>query len=459
MKRFLLIFCVAVLCGCSQLSLPEKQIYHVANEYYFAPHLLPNVLPEMQFAAYWIDRCACPDSLILSAKQIDSLNAAICRNGLTRNIEEVPGNDSLLTFYNAMAWKYIERKRNYICEAELYQEDGSRLLRDETEFYLKNLPQDSLEFVSLCLDSLALLTHFTDEKMLPGEPFLSVQPLDTEFNQMQNNGLDMGNLTFAICYSRDKNWVFQINATSMGWMPRQNFFMLNSTDFISHWQTGIIRIPYSQYWRQADKNDFAGVLRMGTNVWIDTTFTDQNLYKILCPQSSHLDFAYVQKQDVTEKPHRLTSRNLLNDAFLWLNYPYGWGDTDQFVDCSKFIQKLFALYGIQMPRNGDAQGFSWQNLKDIFPELSHRSIIDKNGIPGFTLLRMPGHIMLYIGNQEGREYAIHVLYRYLQIDGEIVTSRVPNRVVVSDIELGEGTQRGSYLNRLSHIINPGIVTK
>ena len=29
--------------------------------------------------------------------------------------------------------------------------------------------------------------------------------------------------------------------------------------------------------------------------------------------------------------------------------------------------------------------------------LSHREVIRMQGIPGFTLLRMPGHIMLFVG--------------------------------------------------------------
>jgi len=31
------------------------------------------------------------------------------------------------------------------------------------------------------------------------------------------------------------------------------------------------------------------------------------------------------------------------------------------------------------------------------------------GIPGFTLLRMPGHIMLFVGIVDDTIYAIHVL--------------------------------------------------
>jgi len=41
--------------------------------------------------------------------------------------------------------------------------------------------------------------------------------------------------------------------------------------------------------------------------------------------------------------------------------------------------------------------------------LSHREVIRMQGIPGFTLQRMPGHIMLFVGVVDDTIYAIHVL--------------------------------------------------
>jgi hypothetical protein len=70
------------------------------------------------------------------------------------------------------------------------------------------------------------------------------------------------------------------------------------------------------------------------------------------------------------------------------------------------------------------------------------------------MLHMPGHIMLYVGAQAEHIYAIHMMYRYQQLNGKYITNRVPNRVVISTLRLSEGSTRGSYLQRLSAVLHP-----
>ena len=61
---------------------------------------------------------------------------------------------------------------------------------------------------------------------------------------------------------------------------------------------------------------------------------------------------------------------------------------------------------------------------------------------------MMGHVMRYLGNDEGRAGAISAMSEYGRPcgDGE-QTGRV-DRVTVSDLELGRGTSRRSFLERL-----------
>ncbi|MCF7793015.1 MAG: C40 family peptidase [Candidatus Cloacimonetes bacterium] len=455
-KSAYILFVFIILSGCSHLSKQENNIYHVRNEYYFAPHLLPHVSPEMQFAGYWIDKIEKPDSIILNSNDIENLNSHIKKIGLIRNVIDTEKDDSLIDEFHDLAYKYIERKKVFLEEAELYEQDGSRLSAEELDFYRENLPRDLTDFSNLCLDSLAFITHFSNELNLPGNYFLSEKTFDEEFNRLQNNGLDMGNITFAVCLSRDRKWVFQVNNDSYGWIPKENLFMLKNYHQLAKFKSGIVCIPYAQFWFKQNESGFAGTLRMGSKVWIDTTFSDEKHFRIYCPKVTATFFAYIRKNEIVLQPLSITSRNLLEKAFSWLNYPYGWGDTNQFVDCSKFIQKLYALFGINFPRNGNAQQNSWQSLREIFPEKPVPEILQNSGIPGFTLLRMPGHIMLYVGSESNKDYAIHVLYRYQQVDESIISNRVTNRIVISDLDLSRGTPRGSYRERLNVILNPGI---
>ena len=59
--------------------------------------------------------------------------------------------------------------------------------------------------------------------------------------------------------------------------------------------------------------------------------------------------------------------------------------------------------------------------------------------------------MLYLGTLEGRAYAIHSAWAYRRPRGGRDDTFVVNRVVVSDLTLGEGSRRGSLLERLNAV--------
>jgi len=63
---------------------------------------------------------------------------------------------------------------------------------------------------------------------------------------------------------------------------------------------------------------------------------------------------------------------------------------------------------------------------------------------------MPGHIMLYLGQRDGRDYALSAISEYLLPcpDGGYRTVRL-DRVAVTDLERGRGTERTAFLQRLA----------
>ena len=126
-----------------------------------------------------------------------------------------------------------------------------------------------------------------------------------------------------------------------------------------------------------------------------------------------------------------------------LNQPYGWGDMYGEQDCSRFLQMVFATVGIDLPRDSKNQA-QVSNAAVDFDEKSD----DNAKIAGLaktpaanTLLAMKGHIMLYLGMVDGKPYAIH----------DTTVSSV-DRVIVSDLSLGQGSKKGSLLRRLTRTV-------
>ena len=76
-----------------------------------------------------------------------------------------------------------------------------------------------------------------------------------------------------------------------------------------------------------------------------------------------------------------------------------------------------------------------------------------HAIPLATTLRLPGHIMLYLGNNKGRHYAIHSLWGIQESEKR----EVVGKVVVSDLNLGGQGPNGSLLDRITGMRTVGPI--
>ena len=120
-------------------------------------------------------------------------------------------------------------------------------------------------------------------------------------------------------------------------------------------------------------------------------------------------------------------------------------------DCSRFIQGVFSTVGIQFPRNSLQQakvgrliaGFTRQTG----PE-ERLGFLSDPTLGGTSILHMNGHIMLFLGSVGGVPYAIHDMRGYSEPVGKEERFRLVNRVVVSNLYIGQGTTSGAYLQRL-----------
>ena len=150
-------------------------------------------------------------------------------------------------------------------------------------------------------------------------------------------------------------------------------------------------------------------------------------------------------------------RNIIEQAFKLLNEPYGWGDMFGEQDCSGFICEVFSTFGITLPRNSGTQakiGDIRGKFNDSTSVNEKINVIKEKGIPGVTLLRKNGHIMLYLGLYNDNPYIIHETWAYPKKLGLKERKILINKVVVSDLFLlGENTSAGSPIERINVITN------
>jgi hypothetical protein len=163
-------------------------------------------------------------------------------------------------------------------------------------------------------------------------------------------------------------------------------------------------------------------------------------------------------------PRPLTRRAVLTAAFAYLGEPYGWGDRDGGRDCSRYLMDLFAGLGVMLPRHTSDQALAGSYVVEVPPatrEPDRLALLDEHHRRGVLLLHFPGHIMLYLGRDaDGAPMAIHSFAEYLvpcagrpadAAVGERETLLKVNGVHVSDLELGRGTSRTAFIQRIAKI--------
>jgi hypothetical protein len=110
-------------------------------------------------------------------------------------------------------------------------------------------------------------------------------------------------------------------------------------------------------------------------------------------------------------PMSLTPQNVARIGDRMMGQPYGWGGLNGGRDCSAMMRDLFAPFGIWLPRNSARQAESGArvSLDALRPEMKEQRLLS-SAQPFRTLVWMPGHIGLYVGQWQGRAAFFHNMW-------------------------------------------------
>ena len=295
-----------------------------------------------------------------------------------------------------------------------------------------------------------LVVHPTDLRCVPEDAGLFTRPVDRDFDRNRCSVLHPGELVRVERVSRDGRWRYVHAGHGVGWLRDAAL-------------TPPLRPAEARAFRDAphrlaaldDHLLTAGgfVLRLGVS--LPVVGHADGFYQVQVPTLDGLaDDFLPDSAPVALAPQPLTRRAVLTLLFARLGDVYGWGDTGGGRDCSRLLLDAFSTFGLRFGRHSGVIAES--GVRTV--ELGHLSAMDKRAAmrradrEGIVFLYMPGHIMLYLGEHEGRPYALSALSEYLVPcpGGGDHTVRV-DRVGVTTLELGRGTARTSYLERLTRL--------
>jgi len=437
-----------------------------------ASHLLPNVSPGMEKPEFWIKKIQNPGRLLLTPGEIRKLNEEnlkredlfLCR---VKDLKEDWMKEEILTLLKE-DWEGFGRT-----EEIRYGRYGYPLEESFWNELKKNLDQEALKERNRML--FGLIVKRTDIRVFPTEELSMSTHANYEFDRFQHSSISPGSLVGIYHFSKDRLWAYVQTSFIRGWIRTTALAIAKgknkAVDYEETKERWIITGNFVKVFGDPSLHQIIFLAQMGTTFPILSlayTTTQQGL-----PEKTGInDQCYIIKIPFREVDGELTFRkgdipkdedihqgflpytqeNLARQAFKMLHQPYGWGEMFDARDCSRFIMDIFATFGILMPRNSKFQariGISLGQVEGMTIKKKQR-VLDR-AIPLATTLRLPGHIMLYLGKDKGKYYAIHNIWG-IQKAGWFgpVTEKI-GKVVVSDLSLGKSGPHQSLLHRITDI--------
>jgi len=417
---------------------------------YEVPSLIGHSQRMMKTAGFWISHHPTPDAVIMNPDAIDQFNARLrTDNKLTKDIFTIIQDLKTETLLDE-----LEKTLADITAKEYFTAQG---VRDDEDFMDDVKRNMNLSGVVIGVEPhYGLVVHYTSQRFLPTKEGLYEQKDDLNFDQLQNSALDVGTPVAVVHTSADGLWDYVLTDISDGWVEAKDIAIGDENQVREYAQDkdfAVVIKPKADIFLNESMTDYYDYARMGMRLPLTSLDAGRATVNIPVKDSDGtlaVKEGYMNVEDVSPGYLPFTARNIYKQALMMLNQPYGWGDMYGEQDCSRFMQMVFATVGISLPRDSKDQAQVSNSVVD-FDEKSDDATkiaaINKSN-PANTLLALKGHIMLYLGTINGKPYAIHDTTGYKEmIDGKEVSYAI-DRVIISDLSLGQGSKKGSLLRRL-----------
>jgi hypothetical protein len=428
-----------------------------------ASRLLPNVSLKMEDPEFWIKKIENPTHVLLTPEEIQKMNE-----------ENVKSEDLLLCRLKDLKEEWTREEI-----LSLLKEDWESLVRTkevrygryghsfEETFWTKlknNLNQESLKERNRIL--FGLIVKRTDIRVFPTEELSMSTPANYEFDRFQHSSISPGSPVGIYLFSKDKLWAYVQTPFIRGWVRITDLAVAKERSEIVDYDEAkdrlIITGNFIHVFGSPSLQQTVFLAQMGTSFPIldlpESSGMSGPYYVIRIPFreiDGNLTFrnAYIPgDEDVHRGFLPYTQNNLAYQAFKMLHQPYGWGEMFGARDCSRFVMDLFATFGILMPRNSELQARVGISLDPLEGKTAkEKQKILNRAVPLITTLRLPGHIMLYLGKESGKYYVIHNIWGIQKAGWFGPSVEKIGKTVVSDLSLGKSGPNGSLLDRLTDI--------
>lgn len=307
-----------------------------------------------------------------------------------------------------------------------FHQDGRPVEAADYARYADNLNLQALpERVSI---QFGMAVQRTDMRTWPSRDTAYRSADSVDLDRFQENGLFPGDGVLVLHRSRDHEWCFVQSYNYQAWVRREHIALTDRNTVTDYQQTErFIVVTGAQVRTNFNpRNPKVSELQFDMGVKLPLAGADESLRDIdgqstlsgfavrlpVASASGTLEFhtgLIARSQDVREAFLDYTQENVIRQAFKFLGERYGWGHSCNARDCSGLVTDVFRSFGILMPRN------TAQQIRSPLGETTHFSAKDGRefraravaALEVGDLVYSPGHVMIFIGNDQGQPYVLH----------------------------------------------------
>jgi hypothetical protein len=303
---------------------------------------------------------------------------------------------------------------------------------------------------STAVDHERLVVTETQLYCVPSADGLYKDPPDLAFDRNACASLHPGERIRVLRRSASGKWLHVHAGHTVGWiheatltprLRREQLDVLDSDRFVVSLRDDV-------------KTTDGFPIRVGVRLPLVEEREDGTLVVMVPDETQGLREAQVASEGLSIGYPPLTRKAVFEMALSQLGEEYGWGGRAGHRDCSRFLRDLLFTFGLQLGRHSGVQALQGAYTVDLqgMDEAAKNAAIDRAAARGVVLLYMPGHIMLYLGRDGERPYAISAISEWLEpCEGGADTVHRIDRVAVTTLELGRNTERTAFIERLTRL--------
>jgi len=419
-------------------------------------------MSEIQLSpSHWVDKLTQDNTPLMSQTNIAQFNQNLVQNN-PHIVEPLAMADRLSKAQLLEKIRSISKPSSH----KRFYDNGEQLNQNDYAAYIESTNQNAVKAENPVRFGLVVKRSIL--RTFPTLDRVFKWGKDRDLDRFQESGLFPGDAVAILHVSKDKQWVLVQTYNYLAWMPKEDVAIGDKAAI------------------SAFKNDETFIVVTGSKVFTNHVPNDEAISNIqldmgirlpLAKRSEYSNALYGQNpfanyivklpvrnaegkltlklvpiprgQDVRVGYLPFTKQNLVTQSFKFLGERYGWGHDYNGRDCTGFIGEIYKSFGLLMPRNSGQQAKGAYGQNHFFAKDTAKAdklkVIESMQVG--DLIYIPGHVMMYLGQESSKPYVIHDVKGLSYIDeSDEVYSGTLNGVSVTPL-----LPLKNYVNNITNI--------